>query len=53
MMTLQKEGDRCKKSKGGHYLAFQGKQSLKKAHCYKEEHFLVYQNKVISKKKNV
>ena len=39
------------KSKGGHYLVFQGKTISKKSHCHRGSHFLMYQNKVTTKKK--
>ena len=48
-MALQKEGLGAKKARG-RYLLFQGKAISKKDHCNREIHFLVYQNKVTSKK---
>ena len=47
---LTKTEARCKKSKWGHYLVFQGKATSKKRSLSQGESFSVYDNEVISKK---
>ena len=46
---LTKRGAWCKKSKESANQCSLINQSLKKGHCHKGSHFLVYENKVISK----
>ena len=49
-MALQKGVPGARKVRGGHYLVFQSKAIFKKKVIVIAEPFLVYENKVISKK---